>query len=173
MALKPEKNKQNTLLPCPKTTHYFSQISVFLHTVFVLQLLCFSENTIKIVLSEKTQLFKNTISKTHFFTHVKNIFAKKNVISGFGQFPLKPLFYQCFLVYPVLGQIWPKQIVRTKMRVFLPSWHKLYKAMLAKNPFFWFFTFLDDHLKKHYFYMGLGVFSILFFLFFLFSISPT
>ena len=41
----------------------------------------------------KTQLFKNTVSKTHFFTHVKKTpFSKKNVIFGFGQFPVKPRF---------------------------------------------------------------------------------
>ena len=41
----------------------------------------------------KTQLFKNTVSKTHFFTHVKkHLFQEKCVIFGFGQFPLKPLF---------------------------------------------------------------------------------
>ena len=41
----------------------------------------------------KTQLFKNTVSKTHFFNHVKkHLFQRKGVIFGFGQFPLKPLF---------------------------------------------------------------------------------
>ena len=41
----------------------------------------------------KAQLFKNTVSKNHFFTHVKkNYFQKEGVIFGFGQFPLKPLF---------------------------------------------------------------------------------
>ena len=62
--------------------------------MFAFEKLCFAENTIKIVFSEKTQLFKNTVSKTHFFTHVKKntFFKEKDAIFGFGQFPLKPLF---------------------------------------------------------------------------------
>ena len=66
----------------------------FQHTIFAFEKLCFAENTIKIVLSEKKkQLFKNTVSKSHFFTHVKkHLFQRKGVIFGFGQFPLKPLF---------------------------------------------------------------------------------
>ena len=37
-----------------------------------------------------------------------------------------------------------------------------------KNPFFWFFIFLDDHLKKHYFYRVFWRFPFSFFLPFLF-----
>ena len=94
ITLKPEKNK-------PKKHHLsmfknnplcFIIFCFFQHTVFDFEKLCFAENTIKIVFSE-TQLFKNTVSKTHFFTHVKKTpFSKKGVFFGFGQFPLKPLF---------------------------------------------------------------------------------
>ena len=57
-------------------------------------------------------LFKNTVSKTHFFAHVKKTpFSKKRCHFGFGQFPLKPLFlsffgrlifihHQCWVVLP-------------------------------------------------------------------------
>ena len=42
---------------------------------------------------------------------------------------------------------WPKQIVCTKMRVFLPSWDKWCQASFAKKVFFIFY-FLDDRLKN-------------------------
>ena len=73
---------------------FFIHFLFFHHTVFVFEKLGFAENTIKIAFSEKkTQLFKNTVSKTHFFTHVKkHLFPKRGVIFGFGQFPVKPLF---------------------------------------------------------------------------------
>ena len=82
--IKTSKNKpKNTILPCSKTTHYFSEIFLFFFfniQFFAFEKLCFAENTIKGVFSAKAQLFKNTVSKTHFFTHVKKTpFSKEKV----------------------------------------------------------------------------------------------
>ena len=98
-------------------------------------------NTIKLVFSEKkeTQLFKNTVSKTHVFTHVnkKTIFTKKCVIFGFGQFPLKPLSFCFFLVFTVLvKKIAKTDKVCTKMRFSpLPDTNSG-RQFLPKNHFF-------------------------------------
>ena len=73
----------------------------------------------------KTQLFKNTVSKTHFFNHVKkHPFPKKRCHFLFFFFAISsetPIF----IVFPALHcfgpkKIWPKQIVCTTMRVFSP-----------------------------------------------------
>ena len=76
----------------------------------------------------KTQLFKNTVSKTHFFNHVKkHLFPKKVSFLFFCNFRRNPYFYSvfCFTLFWSKKQFWPKQIVATKMRVFcFPSWHK-------------------------------------------------
>ena len=55
------------------------------------------------------------------------------------------------------------------MRVFfsLPDTNSV-NHFLLKIHFFWFFTFLHDHLKKTYFYRVFLAFPILFFFFFLF-----
>ena len=83
----------------------------------------FAENSIKIVFSGKHSFSKTQLVKPTFSTmSINTFFKKKGVIFGFGQFPLKPLFYSFFRVYTVVVQkkFWPKQIVATKMRVFLP-----------------------------------------------------
>ena len=70
----------------------FHQCSVFQHTVFVFESCVLLKTLLKECFQE-TQLFKNTVSKAHFFNHVKNtVFPKKGVIFAFLQFPLKPLF---------------------------------------------------------------------------------
>ena len=78
-----------------------------------------------------------------------------------------------FIVFPALHcfgpkkTFWPKQIVCTKMRFFsLPDTNRV-RQFLLKIHSFWFFTFLDDHLKKSYFYrvfwpFPFSVFSFLF-----------
>ena len=54
-----ETNKKTPFCHVQKQPTIFHQFSVFcLHTVFVMQLLCFSENTIKIVLSDKNTAFQ-------------------------------------------------------------------------------------------------------------------
>ena len=104
--------------------------------MFVLQLLCFSENTIKVVFSE-TQLFKNTVSKTHFFTHVKKTpFSKTGVIFGFAETTI-------FIVFPGLHCFGPKKIsaktdsVHENARFFsLPDTNSVRQFLQKKNPFF-------------------------------------
>ena len=76
---------------------FFINFLFFQHNVFAFEKLCFAENNIKIVFSEKKPSFSKTqsytVSKTHFFTHVKkHLFQREGVIFGLGQFPLKPLF---------------------------------------------------------------------------------
>ena len=98
----------------------------------------------------KAQLFKNTVSKPHFFTHVKkHLFPKKGVIFGFGLFPLKPLFYSFswFELFWAQNIFWPKQIVCTKTRVFSPFLTQIVSGNFWKIHFL-FFTFLHDHLKN-------------------------
>ena len=80
LILKPQKTnpKETTFCHVQKQPTIFHKFSFFFqHTVFVFEKLCFAENTIKSVF-RKTQLFKNTVSKTHFFNHVKkHPFPKK------------------------------------------------------------------------------------------------
>ena len=104
----------------------------------------------------------------------KTPFSKKRCHFCFLQFPLKPLFLLCFLLYTVLVQkkFWPKQIVATKMRVFcFPSWHKQCQAIFAKNPFFWFSQFWMTTFKNPIFIGFFGLFHFLFFSFFCFYFS--
>ena len=95
----------------------------------------------------------------------KHTFSKKRCHFGFGQFPLKPLFGECFLVYIVLGQknvLAKTDSVHENARFFsLPNINSV--RQFLKNPFFCFLTFLDDHFKKHYFYR---VFGLIYFSFF-------
>ena len=96
LILKPQKNKppKNTILPCSKTTHHFFINFLFFSTYsFCFWKTVFCWKHYKNSVFRKTQLFKTTVSKTHFFNHVKkHLFQRKGVIFGFGQFPLKPLF---------------------------------------------------------------------------------
>ena len=88
------EQKKNTILPCSTLTHYFSWIFCLFSTYsFCFEKLCFCWKHYKNSVFRKTQLFKNTVSKTHFFNHVKkHPFPKKGVICAFLQFPLKPPF---------------------------------------------------------------------------------
>ena len=134
---------------------------------FLLQLLCFAENTIKRVFSEEHSFSKTQIVKPTFSPMAKNTFFKRKV--SFWQ-PDTTIF----IVFPGFHcfgpkEIGPKQIMRTKCAFFLPSRHKSCQANFAKNPFFSFFSFLDDRLTKHYFYWFFWTFAIL--LFFCFSCS--
>ena len=103
-----------------KTTHYFSYIFCFSHTILHFEKLCFAENTITMIFFQKKKLFKNTISKTQFFNHVKNTFFKKKVSSSvLANFRWNPYFYSVFWFTLFWSKKnWPKQIVCTKMRVF-------------------------------------------------------
>ena len=99
----------------------------------------------------KTQLFKNTVSKTHFFTHVKkHLFQRKGVIFGFGKFPLKPLFLLFFLVYTVLVKkiLAKTDSVHENVRFFsLPDTNSV-RQVLLKIHFFDFSHFWMTTLKN-------------------------
>ena len=176
MTLKPEKrNKQKTPFAMFKNNPLFFINFLFfcLHTVFVLQLLCFSENTIKKCFQKKkTQLFKNTVSKTHFFTHVKNTFFQKKV-----SFLVLGTFRCIFIVFPGLHCFGQKHFLAKTDRVYENARFSPFLTQIMsgysckKKSLFYFFTFLDDHLKKHYFIEFFWPFP--FFLSFLCSISPT
>ena len=123
--IKTSKNKpKNTILPCSKTTHYFSQIFWFFqHTIFAFEKLCFAENTIKIVLSEKHSFSKTQLVKPTFSPMSKNTFFKEKVsFLVLGNFRWNHYFYSFswFTLFWAPKKIWPKQIVCTKMRVFSP-----------------------------------------------------
>ena len=132
---------------------FFHKFSVFFrHTVFVFENLCFPENTIKIVFSGKHSFSKTQLVKPTFSTMSKNTFFKKKVsFLLFDNLRWNPYFYSvfCFALFWSKKKFWPKQIVCTKMRVFfsLPDTNSV-RQFLLKIHFFWFFTFLDDHLKK-------------------------
>ena len=76
----------------------------------------------------KTQLFKNTVSKTHFFNHVKkHLFQKKRCHFCFLTISAET---PIFVVFSALHCFGPKKIlaktdsVHENARFFLPSWHK-------------------------------------------------
>ena len=119
----------------------------------------------------KTQLFKNTVSKTHFFNHVKkHLFQRKGVIFGFGQFRWNHYFYSFswFTLFWSKKNFGQNRSCARKCAFFsLPDTNSA-RQFLLKIHFFCFFTFLDDHLKKTYFYRVFGPFPFYFFFFFLF-----
>ena len=87
--IKTSKNQPKNILPRSKTTHH--KLSVFLkHTVLLLQLLCFTENTIIIAFSDRHVLLKIHFYFSHFWmTTLKNTFY-----SFFWPFPFFSFF--CF-----------------------------------------------------------------------------
>ena len=108
LTLKPYKKQtpQKPFCHVQKQPTIFHKFSVFFqHTVFVFENLCFPENTIKIVFSGKHSFSKTQLVKPTFSTMSKNTFFPKKVsFLFFLQFPLKPLFLQCFLLCTVLVQ---------------------------------------------------------------------
>ena len=110
LILKPQKNNpKNTILPCSKTTHYFSQIFCFFqHTVFVFEKLCFAENTIKIVFSGKHSFPKTQLVKPTFSTMSKNTFFKKKCHFCFWAISAET---PIFIVFPALHCFGPKKIL--------------------------------------------------------------
>ena len=111
--MKTWKNKpKNTILPCSKTTHYFYKFSVFSTYSFAFwkAVLCW-KHCKNSVFREKHSFSKTQLVKPSFSTMSKNtFFRKKGVIFGFGQFPLKPIFFivvsglHCFGPKLFLGQ---------------------------------------------------------------------
>ena len=142
----------------------------------LLKKLCFAENTIKIVFSGKHSFSKTQLVKPTFSTMSKNTFFKENV-SCFWFWAISaetPIF----IVFPGLHCFGPKKKIwaqtdscNENARFFsLPDTNSV-RQCFAKNLFFWFFTFLDDHLKKTYFYRDFLYFPFFVFFFFLFLFS--
>ena len=124
------------------------------------------------VFRKKHSFSKTQLAKPTFSPMSKNTFSKKRCHFWFWAISAETTI---FIVCPDLhcfGQkkFWPKQIVCTKMRVFSPFLTQIVSGNFCwKSIFFAFFTCLDDHLKKPYFYRVLGPFP--FSIFFLFSVS--
>ena len=124
--LKPQKtNPQNTILPCSK-----NKPTIFHKFSFLTYSFCFWKAVLcwkhyKIVFQENTA-FKNTVSKTHFFNHVKkHLFPKRGVIVAFFAISAESHYFysvSCFTLF------WSKKILAktdcARKCVFLPSWHK-------------------------------------------------
>ena len=84
----------------------FHKFLFFSTYIFLLQLLCFAENTIKIVFSGNHS-FQNTVSKNLFFTHAKKTpFSKECFILGFGQISAETTI---FIVFPGFHCFGPKK----------------------------------------------------------------
>ena len=122
----------------------------------------------------KTQLFKNTVSKTHFFNHVKKTpFSKKRCHFWFWAISAETPIFIVFSALHCFGpkKIWPKQIVATKMRFFsLPDTNSVRQFWL-KIHFFDFSHFWMTTLKKPYLYRFFCYFPFFVFFFFLFLFS--
>ena len=131
MTLKREKetNKKITFCHVQKQPTIFHNFLFFQHTVFDFEKLCFAENTVKIVFSEKKHSFSKTqLVKPTFSAMSKNtVFQKKVSFLVLGNFRWNHYFYSFswFTLFWSKNIFWPKQIVCTKMRVFfLLFWHK-------------------------------------------------
>ena len=124
---------------------------------------------------QETQLFKNTVSKTHLFNHVKKdtLFQKK------VSFLLFCFFFfaisaetPIFIVFPALHCFGPKKFGQTdsvheNARFFsLPDPNSV-RQFLQKNPFFGIFShFWMTTLKNPSFIGFFGLFHFLFFFLF-------
>ena len=156
ISIKPQKRKPKTQFSMFKNNPlFFINFLFFHHAIFVFEKLCFAENTMKIVFSEKHTFSKTQLVKPTFSPMSKNSFFQKKVsFLVLANIRWNHYFYSfsCFTLFWSKKKFWPKQIVCTKMRVFfsLPDTNSV-RQFLQKNPFFWFFIFLDDHLKKNLF----------------------
>ena len=167
--MKTWKNKPQKTPFChvQKQPTIFHQFSVFSTYFLLFVKLCFAENTIKIVFSEKKHSFSKTqLVKPSFSTLSKNTFFKKRVsFLVLANFRWNPYFYSVFwfTLFWSKKHFWPNQIVCTKMRFFfLPDTTGVSQFLLKIH--FLFFTLLDDHLKKPIFIGFFGLFHFCFFL---------
>ena len=152
---------------------FFINFLFFQHTVFVFEKLCFAENIIKIVLSEKHSFSKTQLVKPTSSPMSKNTFFKEKVsFLVLGNFRWNHYFYSFswFALFWSKQKFWPKQIVCTKMRVFsLPDTNSV-RQVLLKSIFWVFHIFGWPPPKKPIFIGVLGFFhfdcSIFLFLFF-------
>ena len=147
---------------------FFTNFLFFQHTAFVFEKLCFAENTIKIVFSGKHSFSKTRLVKPTFSTMSKNTFFQKKVsFLFFFAISAETLFYSvsCFALF-WSKKIWPKQIVCTKTRFCLPSWHKSCQPIFAENPFLLIFQIFGWPPSKNPIFIGfLCLFHFLFFFF--------
>ena len=92
-----------------KNNPLFSQIFYFFeHTAFLLQLLCFAENIIKIVFSEEHSFSKTQLVKPTFAHMSKNTFVKKECHFWFWALSAETTF---FIVLPGFHCFGPKRIL--------------------------------------------------------------
>ena len=118
--------------------------------------------------SEKHNFSTTQLVKPTFSPMSKNTFFKKKVsFFVLGNFRWNHYLSSVswFTLFWGPNFLWPKQIVCTKMRVFLPSWHKWCQAIFAKNPVFFDFSHFWMTTLKHYFYRLFGPFPFFLFLF--------
>ena len=136
-------------------------LSVFSTYIFLLQVLCLLK-ALQPKCFQETQLFKNIVCKKHFFTHAKNTFfqQKRGVILGFGQFPMKPLFVQFFLVSTVLGQekFWAKHIDAVFFSLLDTNG---VRQVLLKIHVLFIFSCLKNHLKTLFLQVFLAFYHFL------------
>ena len=156
LILEPQKtNPKNTILPCSKTTHYFSQIFCFFSTYsFCFWKAVFCWKHYKNSVFRKHSFPKTQLVKPTFPTMSKNTFFKKRCHFCFWAISAET---PIFIVFPALHCFGPKKILaktdscNENARFFsLPDTNSV-RQFLLKIHFFWFFTFLDDHLKKNLF----------------------
>ena len=128
--LKPQKNQtQNTPFAMLKHNPLFFINFLFFSTYsFCFWNAVFCWKHYKNSVFSKAQLFKNTVSKTHFFTHVKKTpFSQKRCHFWFWAISAETTI---FIVFPGLHCFGPKKIlaktdsVHENARFFLPYWHK-------------------------------------------------
>ena len=101
---------------------FFIKFLLFSTYHFAFEKLCFAENTFKIVFSIKHSFSKTQLVKPTFWPMSKTPFSKKRCHFWFWAISAETTI---FIVFPGLHcfgpkEIWPKQIVCTKMRVFSP-----------------------------------------------------
>ena len=104
LILKPQKKQTQKTPFChvQKQPTIFHKFSVFSTYSFCFWKAVFCWKHYKNSVFRKTQLFKNTVSKTHFFNHVKtHLFPKEGVIFVFCNFRWNPYFYRslCFALF--------------------------------------------------------------------------
>ena len=178
ISIKPQKRKPKTQFSMFKNNPlFFINFLFFSSYNFCFWKAVFCWKHYKNSVFRKAHLFKNTVSKTHFFTHVKKqLFPKKVSFLVLANIRWNHYFYSfsCFTLFWSKKKFWPKQIVCTKMRVFfsLPDTNSV-RQFLQKNPFFDFSYFWMTTLKNPIFIGFFWLFPFSFFFAFSVSLSPT
>ena len=120
-------SKKHFLVMFKNNPLFFIHFLFFSTCIFLLQLLCFVENTIKIVCSEEHSLSKAQLVRATIAPIPKTPFLKKRCHFWFWAVSAETTIFKVFPGFIVLApkNFWPKQIVFTSVRQFL-----------QKNPFF-------------------------------------